>query len=102
MQYLKLILSIAAALRAQDYRRAAQEFIALLTLVAGNPPPAPVHPVFPMDGLQAVGVEQVAAELESFAREYEARGDGLHANGEFLKKLFDLIVKVLPYILAGL
>lgn len=102
MQYLKLILSIAAALRAKDFQEAARQFIALLTLIAGNPPPTPIHPAFQAAGLQSAEVERIADELEAFAREYEDRGDGLWADGEFLRKLFSLVVKLLPYILAGL
>lgn len=102
MQYLRLILSVAAALRAQDYQQAAREFIALLTLIAGNAPPTPIQPVFSAAGLQSADVERIADELEAFAREYKDDGEGLRANGEFLKKLFDLVVKLLPYILAGL
>lgn len=98
MAYLRLIREIAAAFKAKDYKLALQKLAELLTLIAGTP--VLINPQFP-DGMRAESADAVLAEIDAFVAANE-QGDGLQADGELLRKIVALIVKILPYILAGL
>lgn len=109
------MLQIIAALRkiAVDIRdkngQAVTDIIAFIMLISGfapTPTPNPTPPIglnaFKQEGVRAQNVDAVASEINEFCDKWEPHGEGLHANGEFLKALWQLALKLMPLLISGL
>lgn len=115
MPLITLIRELAAAIRAGNWKLVAEKFAEIIRLIGGVlPSPNPValndlihaaREAAAMGTSDAQRAGNVADQLDALATEMEGQGeDGTKAmaNGELVKKLFQLIVKLLPLLLAGL
>lgn len=103
MQLVLLLRELAAALRAGDYKLAFKKFVELLNLISSTiPSPNPIPDgEFSSQSFGSLSAASAADELEALAKQLESEPSA-QANGEILKKIAAIIVKLLPLLLAGL
>lgn len=105
VEYIRLIREIAADLRARNFKKLLEDVAALLKLIASGMSGTPDNFTSLAAGgslsISGESVDAVASEFEAFANQHQSEVSA-QANGEFIKKAFQLLLKLLPLILAGL
>ena len=102
MQFIRLMGEIREALKARDFRTALAKFIELLQLFQGSAPEGQFKLLATGDvTFKGQQVDDAVAELDAFCADYEGKSIAA-SDGELLKKVGQIAVKLLPILLAGL